>query len=358
MDFDEFNDSQNQPEPPLQPEPTPVTPPTQYAPVYQPAPVKKRSGWRFVWRILFTLSIIANVFLFIMLLAISAMFVSGQSGVITEETIRKGAMDRKIVVIRIEGIITNVTSAEFSSQLKAAADDVNVKAIIVRTITPGGSVSASDQIHHQISEFRKRTDKPVVAFMQTVAASGGYYTSVACDSIVAEPTAITGSIGVIMNHFVVKELLQDKLGIEAVVIKSGKKKDWPSPFSETTDEQKAYLYDALIGPAYERFVDLVAQGREQLLTYEEVKQLADGSIFTAKDAQKNNLIDYVGYMDKAIATAQSLAGIRGAQVVEYGKPFSFISILGSQGSLGFKLDRSSIQELTTPQLQYIWNPGL
>ena len=354
MDFDENNDSQNQPEPQYQPAPQP----RQYAPVYQPAPQPKRSGWRFVWRILFTLSIITNVLLFVMFLAISVMFVGGQAGIITEEIIREGAMDKKIVVIRLEGIITNSTSTEFSNQLQTAANDRNVKAVIVRTITPGGSVSASDQIHHQISKFREQTGKPVVAFMQTVAASGGYYTSVACDSIVAEPTAITGSIGVIMNHFVVKELLEDKLGIEAVVIKSGEKKDWPSSFSETTDEQKEYLYEALIRPAYGRFVDLVAQGRDQLLTYEEVKELADGSIFTAEAAQKNNLIDYVGYMDKAIATAQSLAGIKGAHVVEYGRPFSFASILGAEGSIGFKLDRNSLQELTTPQLQYIWNPGL
>lgn len=354
MDFDENNDSQNQPEPQYQSAPQP----RQYAPVYQPAPQPKRSGWRFVWRILFTLSIITNVLLFVMFLAVSVMFVGGQAGVITEEVIREGARDKKIVVIRLEGIITNSTSTEFSNQLQTAANDRNVKAVIVRTITPGGSVSASDQIHHQISKFRERTGKPVVAFMQTVAASGGYYTSVACDSIVAEPTAITGSIGVIMNHFVIKELLEDKLGIEAVVIKSGEKKDWPSSFSETTDEQKEYLYEALIEPAYGRFVDLVAQGRDQLLTYEEVKKLADGSIFTAEAAQKNNLIDYVGYMDKAIATAQSLAGIKGAHVVEYGRPFSFASILGAEGSIGFKLDRNSLQELTTPQLQYIWNPGI
>jgi protease-4 len=87
-----------------------------------------------------------------------------------------------------------------------AADDNSVKAVIVRTKSPGGTVSASDRIHHEITKFRNETDKPVVAFMQAVAASGGYYTSVACDKIIAEPTVITGSIGVMSNHFVVKEL--------------------------------------------------------------------------------------------------------------------------------------------------------
>jgi len=134
----------------------------------------------------------------------------------------------------------------------------------VRIISPGGSVGASDRIHHEILRFRDKTSKPAVAFMQTLAASGGYYASVACDKIISEPTAITGSIGVIMNHLVLKELLEEKLGISPVVIKSGPRKDWPSVFSEVTDEQKQYVTDKLINPAYDRFVQLVVQGREML----------------------------------------------------------------------------------------------
>lgn len=356
MNFDEMNgDKPTDPFYDSQPRPTHQP---QQVPAYRPGP-PKRSAWRFVWRILFGLSITANVLLFIMLIVMaSTVFMTGQTDYIQENVVHKGDFNKKIVVIRLEGVITNETSEEFARQLKVAKGDSSVKAIIVRTITPGGSVSASDQIHHLISEFRKDTNKPVVAFMQTVAASGGYYTSVACNSIVAEPTVITGSIGVIMNHIVIKDLLQDKLGINPVVIKSGLKKDWPSPFSETTDEQREYLQSTLIAPAYERFVNLVAQGREQLLTYEEVKHLADGSIYTAPQAMENHLIDYVGYMDKAIATAEKLAGIKNAKVIEYARPFSFINMLGAQESKGFKLDRNTIQEFTTPQLQYIWSPSL
>ena len=136
---------------------------------------------------------------------------------------------------------------------KAEADD-NVRALIVRIVSPGGAVSSSDQIHHYINRFKNRTGKPVLGFMQSVAASGGYYSAVACDEIMAEPTVITGSIGVIMNYMVVKELLEEKLGINPVTIKSGKHKDWPSMFNETTDEQKQYLNEKTHHPP--RMTDL------------------------------------------------------------------------------------------------------
>lgn len=115
--------------------------------------------------------------------------------------------------------------------------------------------------------------------MQGIAASGGYYTSVACDKIIAEPTTITGSIGVISLYLVVQELLEHKLGILPVVIKAGAKKDWPSYFQAPSEEQLQYLQNKLVNPAYERFVQIVAEGRNATLTESQVRQLADGSIF-------------------------------------------------------------------------------
>jgi len=286
------------------------------------------------------------------------MFATGQAGIYSENDIEEGSQMNKIVVIRLEGLITGQTSREFRKQIKTARDDDNVRALIIRTNSPGGYVSASDQIHHEIRRFRTETGKPVVAFMQAVAASGGYYTSVACDEIIAEPTVITGSIGVIMSHLVLQQLLEEKLGIDPVIIKSGEKKDWPSPFSETTEEQVAYLQDKLIGPTYNRFVDLVAEGRAESLTAEEVKNLADGSIYTAKEAMEVKLIDRVGYIEDAIVMAETLAGITDAKVVEYNKPFSFSSVFGSaQTSLPFTLDENTIHEMLTPKLMYLWKPA-
>ena len=189
----------------------------------------------------------------------------------------------------------------------------------------------------------------------SVAASGGYYTSVACDEIIAEPTTITGSIGVLMGHFVLQGLLEEKLGIQPVVIKSGPKKDWPSSFSQVTDEQKEYIMNKLIDPAYMRFVGLVAEGRDEL-NFEQVRILADGSIYNATEALENKLIDKIGYFDEVIERAKSLAGIKDGRVVEYKRPFTLSGWLNSEAKAVLpRLDKTTIYELSTPQLMYIWD---
>lgn len=356
MDYDQ-NDTPQQPvfspDTPPQPE-KPAQPIIPKVPAYN-KPVKKRNGWKIFFGILFTMSIMANMFLFVMILAMAVIMPGGHDGILNEHTITEGKSGNKIAIIRIEGIIENQLSETVRTQLKTASKDKKVKAIIVRIISPGGTVSASDQIHHEITRFRQETGKPVVAFMQTVAASGGYYSAVACNEIIAEPTVITGSIGVIMNNFVIKELLEEKLGITPVTIKSGPKKDWPSMFSETTDEQKQYLQEKLIGPAYDRFVKLVAEGRVGLLTMEQVLELADGSIYSAQQAKENNLIDDVGYLEDAIAAAERLAGISSSKVFEYKQVFSISSILAGQSKSVLTMDLDSLSKLAMPQLLYIWN---
>ena len=317
-------------------------------------PPKKRSPWRIFWRILFVLSILANLFLLLMLLAVSTLFITGQRGLFIENVLREGSSLNKVAVIRLEGIIDGRVSETIRKQLKTAKKDKSIKALIIRTISPGGTVAASDRIHHEILKFRKESAKPVVAFMQTVAASGGYYTSVACDKIISEPTAITGSIGVMSNHLVIKQLLEEKLGIAPVVVKSGEKKDWPSIFSETTEEQKQYLKDKLIMPAFDRFVMLVTDGRKSL-SEEQVRQLSDGSVYNAAEALEKKLIDQIGYLDEAIALAEILADIDNAEVIEYAQPFSLSSILISQGRSLWNIERNLLERLSIPQLFYLWD---
>ena len=325
------------------------------APQQADAPKPRRRPWRiFLWIVL-AMSIIANFFLLVMLIAAAVVFATGQKDFFQESAVREGSFRNKIAIVNLEGIINGNLSDDVRRQIRMAADDNSVKAVIVRTKSPGGTVSASDRIHHEITKFRAGTDKPVVAFMQAVAASGGYYTSVACDKIIAEPTVITGSIGVMSNHFVVKELFEDKLGISSVVVKSGPRKNWPSIFEETTPEQKQYVMDKLIAPAYERFVDLVNDGRG-MLTRLEVRELADGSIYGAPEALEKHLIDQVGYMDEAIALAESLAGIENAQVIEYERPFSFSSMMFSAKSKSiWKMDRDTLREMAVPKLMYLWD---
>jgi protease-4 len=321
-------------------------------------PRRKGAGWRILWGIVLALSVMANIALFLMLLGVIAMFATGQRGLLTEEVIREGPARTKIAMITVQGVIYGEVASDVYRQLKAARRDKHVKGVIVRVNSPGGTISASDRIYKEISKFREEEKKPVVAFMQGVAASGGYYTSVACEEIIAEPTTITGSIGVISWYFVVQELLEDKLGVLPVVIKSGQKKDWPSSFRAPTPEEIQYMRDKLITPALDRFVEVVHEGRNGLLTLDDVRRLADGGIFGAQEAVEEELIDKIGYLDDAIERVKSLAGIdkaQKAQVVQYRKPFSLTDFLSYRKSNLLKIDRTTLYELGTPQILYLWS---
>ena len=295
----------------------------------------------------------------VLLLALAVsitLFAAGKSEYFIEKVLEEGPAANKIAVVRIEGIINNELSEDVSRQIKAAKEDKKVKAVIFRTNSPGGGIAASDRIYDEIRRFRTETGKPAVAFMETIATSGGLYASAGCDKIIAEPTTITGSIGVIMGHLILQDLFEQKLGIKPVIVKSSVKKDWPTIFEPVTEEQIAYLNDKLITPAYERFINTLANSRKDILTVEQVRALADGSIYNAAEALENKLIDEIGYMPEAIALAKSLAGISDAKVIEYTKPFSFENLLETKTL--FKLNRDALYELTTPQLMYLWDAGL
>jgi len=314
----------------------------------------KGIGWKVFFGIILALSIIANIALVLMLIGVVTIFAAGQRDLLTEEVIRKGPARTKIAVISVEGIIHGERAEDVGRQLKLARQDNRVKGLIVRVKSPGGTISGSDQIYKEILKYRQEEKKPVIAFMQGVAASGGYYTSVACEKIMAEPTTITGSIGVISLYFVLQELLEDKLGILPVVVKSGLKKDWPSSFQAPTEEQLQYLQDKLIDPAYERFVQIVAEGRKSSLTVDQIRELADGGIFGAQEALDEKLIDEIGYLDEAIELVKSLSGIEKAQVVQYRKPFSLASFLSYRNRNALRINTDTLYELSTPRILYLW----
>jgi protease-4 len=317
-------------------------------------PPSRGTGWKVFFGIVLTLSVLANIALVLMLIGIVTIFATGQRDLLIEEVIRRGPVRNKIAVITVEGIINSGEAQNVYQQLKTARQDKHVKGLIVRVNSPGGTISGSDQIYKEIQKYRDEEKKPVIAFMQGIAASGGYYTSVACEKIIAEPTTITGSIGVISLYFVVQELLENKLGILPVVVKSGEKKDWPSSFQAPTEEQLKYLQDKLISPAYERFVEIVVDGRSTALSESQIRKLADGSIFGAKEALEEKLIDKIGYMDEAIDLVKSLAGIEDAQVVEYRKTFSLTDFLGYRNQNVLRFSRDTLYEFSTPQIMYLW----
>jgi protease-4 len=318
-------------------------------------PAEKGSGWKIFWGIVLAFSIIANAALLLMLIGVIALFTTGQRGMLAEEVIREGPARNKIAVINLQGVIHGQLASDIYQQLKAAGRDRRVKGLIVRVNSPGGTISASDQIYTQIKKFRSEHNIPVIAFMQGVAASGGYYTSVACEKIIAEPTTITGSIGVISWYLVVQELLEEKLGVLPVTIKSGQKKDWPSSFRQPAPEELQYIQDKLVTPAFERFVQIVTEGRKESVHPADVRKLADGGIYGAQEAFEEKLIDGIGYLDEAIEIVKSLAGIDKAQVVEYRKPFTFADFLSYRKPNLLNLDRTKLYELGTPQILYLWS---
>jgi protease-4 len=331
----------------------PTTGPDIRLPIKEPR--KKGTGWGIIWWIMMVFSVMGNLILFLLLVGVITIFTTGQGSLLTEEVLREGPARAKIAVINVQGIIYGEIANDVYGQLKAAREDSRVRGLIIRVNSPGGTVSASDQIYKEISKFREKENKPVIAFMQGVAASGGYYTSVACEKIIAEPTVITGSIGVISSYLVVQELLEEKLGILPVTIKSGQKKDWPSYYRTPSPEEIQYMQDKLIGPAYDRFVQIVAEGRKSLLTSDDIKELADGSIFGAQEALDKKLIDDIGYLDEAIELVKSMAGIKEAQVVEYRKPFSISDILMSRKQSMLKIDKNTLHEIGIPQRLYLWS---
>jgi protease-4 len=213
----------------------------------------------------------------------------------------------KVAVIAIEGEI--VEARDTLDALKRHADNDTVKAIVIRINSPGGAIAPSQEIYSAIRRTHKDSGKPIVASLDSVAASGGYYIAAACDEIVANPGSITGSIGVILQWFNTKELIQwAKLKPETII--SGAMKDAGSPYRELTEGERQY-FQGIVTQLHSQFVRDVARGRNGKMKQEEVARLADGRIFTGEQALELKLIDELGSIDDAVRTAGKLAGIKG-----------------------------------------------
>ncbi|RUM42624.1 MAG: signal peptide peptidase SppA [Desulfurobacterium sp.] len=230
----------------------------------------------------------------------------------------------KIGVVRIEGIIKS--SDRYVKLLNRLEKNRSVKAIVLRVNSPGGVVGACQEIHDKVEEIAKK--KPVVVSMGSVAASGGLYISVPATKIVANPGTITGSIGVILQVYNVKELA-DRLGIKVVTVKSGKFKDLLNPFKEVSRDDVKIL-QALINDSYMQFVEAVAKGRN--LPIERVKEIADGRVFTGRMAKEIGLVDELGSFEKAVEIARELAKAPKAKIYEVKPKRSFLQkLLGEEG---------------------------
>jgi protease-4 len=221
------------------------------------------------------------------------------------------ALGDKIAVVNIRGVITS--SRDIVAQIDTFKEDDDVKAIILRINSPGGGVGPSQEIYREV--LRAKEKKKIIASMESVGASGGYYVACASDVIVANPGTITGSIGVVMEFSNVEDLLK-KIGFRSYVIKSGKHKDIGSPLREMTPEERLIL-QGVIDNVHSQFVRAVAEGRN--MEEGKVRRIADGRIFSGEQAKELGLIDRLGGLQDAIEIAAEMVGIKGKPTVIYPK---------------------------------------
>jgi protease-4 len=216
----------------------------------------------------------------------------------------------KVGIIPIEGIIGE--AGEIIEQINEFADDKGIRAVVLRINSPGGGVVPSQEIYQAVRELKKK--KKVVASMGSVAASGGYLIAVAADRIVANPGSITGSISTVMHYANVEELLK-KVGVRSAVVKSGKFKDIGSPTREMTAEEKS-LIQAIVDDIYDQFVRTIAENRK--LPLQRIFELADGRIFSGRQAKDLGLVDDLGGLQDAVLLAGKLSGMEGSPEIVHG----------------------------------------
>ena len=279
---------------------------------------------------------------------------------LVEGVIEHNHSANKILVIPVEGMIssemfdaTGYNLVEYiRDQLELAENDDQVKAVVLKVNSPGGEVLASDEIYQALAEFQKSSSKPVVASMGSLAASGGYYVSAPCQWIVANELTITGSIGVIIQTFNFRSLME-KVGVRPEVYKSGKFKDMLSGMkreNEITDEERA-MVQRMVNDTFGRFKEVVAEGRDAANRANESNSdkgrklksdwadLADGRVLSGREAFEAGLVDELGNFSTAVKRAQKLANISNANLIQYQQQFDLSSLFRMFG----KAEKTKVQ---------------
>ncbi len=255
----------------------------------------------------------------------------------------------KIAMVEISGQIFD--SKEIVRQLSKYRRDDEIKAIILRIDSPGGAVAPSQEIYDEVLRIRA-DNKMIYVSMASLAASGGYYIAAAADRIFANPGTLTGSIGVIMA-FGNAEKLMKKIGIEPQVVKSGKFKDVGSPARAMTPEERKYL-QKVVDDVHQQFIEAVAKGRN--MTPKEARKLADGRIFTGRQALQLKMVDEMGGLEDVIVKLGEATGIEGRPKVIWEEPPKGFMEWLLEGSIP-KDFKASVVPSRFPSLQYLWSPG-
>jgi protease-4 len=271
---------------------------------------------------------------------------------LTEKTFAGNrSASNKIAVITIEGIITSNSDGYIARQIRQVKGDTDVKAIVLRVDSPGGTMSGSDYYHHLLQQMKSKLNVPVVVSMGSTAASGGYYVSMIGDEIYAEPSTITGSIGVIASLFDASELLKN-VGVTMNPIVSGPHKTMGSFTKPMTEEERA-LWQRLIDDNFDRFKEIIREGRKRFANKpEELDKLATGQVFTANDAVDNGLIDEIGFIDDAIERAGKMAGMadRDYKVIQYKPKRTVMETLLESRAPNMPVNGKTLSEMTTPRI--------
>ena len=266
----------------------------QGAPAYAAKPPKKKK-----WKIVAIIAIIAAVILAVS--ACAASMITGGSGMDADY----GGGSSYIGVLHAEGTITTSSSSSDTyqqswllRQIDFMKDDTSNRGIMLYVNSPGGSVYASDELYLKLKEYKEETGRPVYSYFAETAASGGYYIAAGSDKITANRNCTTGSIGVYLGPIIDASGLLDKVGVKAEIVKSGANKAMGNSYQPLTEEQRA-IYQEYVNESYEQFVDIVAEGRG--MDVAAVKQIADGRVYTAKQAKANGLIDEISSFEDAKA---------------------------------------------------------
>lgn len=284
-----------------------------------------------------------------------------------ETTIVEGDLDKRIAVLSLDGVIQDTGQEgffggdpyqELLTSIDRAATDDSVEAVILKVDSPGGGVVESAEIHRQLVELKDEYKKPLYVSMGNTAASGGYYVAAPADKIYADPATITGSIGVIMQSINFGKFAK-KHGVEFDTITSGKHKDIMSPTRDMTDEEEDIL-QSMIDEMYNDFVKVIVDGRG--MEESKVRELADGRVYTGKQAKENKLIDEVGSFEDALFDLQETEGLESAQVFEYGEKQVFFSGFLMNAENLFKSEENQLIELITslghsenPRAMYLYS---
>jgi len=264
----------------------------------------------------------------------------------------------KIAILDVDGMLFNkrdeglLSTGEnpvslFVEKVDKAQADPNVKAVIVRINSPGGAVTASDIMHHRLGELRRTRKVPVIAVIEDVGASGGYYVACAADTILAHPTSVTGSIGTLVQTISVAGTMK-LLRMEAKAVTSGPKKDMASPF-KPLDPEDLKILQAMVDEYYEGFLRVVEAGRPDL-DAAKIKALADGRVFTGRQALANGLVDRLGYMDDAIALAKKNSASPRVKVVIYHRPLGYRANAYSAAPPAPVRPQLNLINVTTPEV--------